>query len=117
MATQKELLRQHRKGLSEQFKEKFPNGRFTLHIREIAHNGKIIHELAHVTTRPTSWTHPFGKVVEQVNGGPVTSLTHQNNSIGTCRHYDSLEKLVKSARNSGLSEEIIQAFIQKFQVV
>ena len=113
MPTQLELLAQHRAGMDQQFLERYPNGRYSIHIWDGAN--RIFRELTHVTTRPTTNRRPRGVTVNQTNDRVIRIEQFQNNSFGSNSHYDNLEACIASARRRGFSEELINAFVDQLK--
>lgn len=111
MKTQKELLGEHRAGLDAQFKAKYPQGKFTVY------RGGY-YALYWSPRRNTSHAKYRGigfetrKVYSTEKG--VFPVSHQNNSFGKCNNYDSLDKMVAAARGFGIGEDLIEAFVARY---
>ena len=122
MATQKELLKEHRAGLDAKFHKKYPNGQFVVQKQVQTHNfngnlGLVTFGLYWNPRRSTSATRPSGIAVRSRDyyskEDGIYYMKYQPSS-GGCKYYTSLDQLVESAKKLGFSAEFIAAFVEKY---
>lgn len=113
--TIKALVEQEQQRLDKKFEERYPSGRYT--IQTIDRNYQR-HEMGiyWVTKRKTSHTSYKGIGVKCDNRKcGIQACDFQNNSWGRCTHYDSVEGMLEGAKRRNISEEVIKAFVERFQ--
>lgn len=109
MQTQRELLEQHRNQLDERFKRKFPAGRFCLQFMAGYLWG--IHWCPGRSTG--AWKRRGISVILQKNN-TLRQENHQNCNFGACTIYDSFEKLLKGCKKRKCPDNLVQAFVERF---
>lgn len=117
--TSRQLKEMKAKQLNEMFKIKYPNGKFTLHIRENNKYNDFYHlpersiELSCQKRRSTSWCKYKSIVVSQHGNNKIVEKDHVNNSFGLTKNFNSVEELIKSAKRYKVSQELIDVFKEK----
>ena len=118
--TVREFRVKHAQLLDEQFAQSYPQGKFSLQIREqgkyedIYTNPQAYRCLAWEPRRSTSRARPHGVVCYQLREGSVHEDRYKNNSFGFNKAFTSLAKLVACAQAKGFSDELILTFTQHF---
>lgn len=107
MKTLQEFAEEKSKFLDEQWKEKYPNGSFTVQIRPTSNN------LHWNKRRRTSVTSYKGVSVSQI-GEEIIESNYQNNSWGKIKVFDNLESAVKYAQKKGFSKALIDRFVERY---
>ncbi len=125
MPTQKELLEEHRIGLDNEFKQKYPSGRFCLQRRMVgkSFSSNIIpdqpcsYSLHWAPKRNTSHTKYRGISVADRGMYGAIGITHekyQTSSFGNCKNYDTLDKLLNACQKLDVPQILIDAFIDRY---
>lgn len=118
--TSKQLKEMKSKQLDEIFKTTFPNGKFTLHIRELNKYNDFYRlpqrevELSCEKRRGTSWSRYKAIVVSQYGTNEIIKTDFVNNSFGLTKHFNGIEELLKSAKRYKVSQELIDTFIKEY---